>query len=295
MLKSESIHPSYQTASGPIPYNLTNDYMFHVVFQENEFVLRGLLGSLLNLKQSEIKSVRVTNPIKLGRKIDRKTLILDIHVLMNDDTSLNLEMQVVKQEYWTDRSLSYLCRSYDSLYRGEEYGKAKHAIHIGILDFTLFEECPEFYASYKLLNVKNHHLFSDKFTLNVLDLTHIELATDEDRLCEIDHWAKLFKAKTWEDLRMIADKNQYMNEAMAEMYARNADEIIREQCLAREEYWKREQWVEKQLQQIAEQNQQIAEQEQLIAEQNQTIVKVTQERDEYKRRFAELQAKISNQ
>ena len=295
MLKSESIHPSYQTASGPIPYNLTNDYMFHVVFQENEFVLRGLLGSLLNLKQSEIKSVRVTNPIKLGRKIDRKTLILDIHVLMNDDTSLNLEMQVVKQEYWTDRSLSYLCRSYDSLYRGEEYGKAKHAIHIGILDFTLFEECPEFYASYKLLNVKNHHLFSDKFTLNVLDLTHIELATDEDRLCEIDHWAKLFKAKTWEDLRMIADKNQYMNEAMAEMYARNADEIIREQCLAREEYWKREQWVEKQLQQIAQQNQQIAEQEQLIAEQNQTIVKVTQERDEYKRRFAELQAKISNQ
>ena len=122
-------------------------------------------------------------------------------------------MQVVRQEYWPERSLSYLCRAYDSLYRGEEYGKAKRAIHIGILDFTLFKENPEFYASYKLLNVKNHHLFSDKFILNVLDLTKIELATDEDRLCEIDHWARLFKAKTWEDLRMIAEKNRYMNEA----------------------------------------------------------------------------------
>ena len=38
-----------------------------------------------------------------------------------------------------------------------------------------------------------------KNVLNVLELTKIELATDEDRLCGRDHWAKLFKAKTWED------------------------------------------------------------------------------------------------
>ena len=155
MLKCKSVHPSYQTASGPIPYNLTNDYMFHIVLQGNDFVLRGLVGSLLHLDQSEIKSVKVTNPITLGDKIDSKTFVLDIHVLMNDDTVVNLEMQVVRQEYWPERSLGYLCRSYDSLYRGEEYGKAKRAIHNGILDFTLFKENPEFYASNKLLNVKD--------------------------------------------------------------------------------------------------------------------------------------------
>ena len=41
---------------------------------------------------------------------------------------------------------------------GEDYSEAKCAIHIGILDFTLFKECPEFYASYKMMNVKNHHV-----------------------------------------------------------------------------------------------------------------------------------------
>ena len=80
---------------------------------------------------------------------------------MHELISVSLEMQIVRQEYWRGRSLSYLCRSYDNLYRGEEYGKAKRAIHIGILDFTLFKENPEFYASNKLLNVKNHHLCSD--------------------------------------------------------------------------------------------------------------------------------------
>ena len=171
MLKSRSVDPSFQSASGPIPYNLTNDYMFHIVLQGNEFVLRGLIGSLLHLDQSEIKSVKVTNPITLGDEIDSKVFVLDIHVLMNDDTVINLEMQIVRQEYWPERSLSYLCRAYDSLYRGEEYGQAKRAIHIGILDFTLFKENPEVYASNMLLNVKNHHVFSDKFILNVLDLT----------------------------------------------------------------------------------------------------------------------------
>ena len=95
MKSSESIHPSYLTASGPIPYNLLNDYMFRVILQENEFVLRGLIGSLLHLDQSEIKSTKIKNPIKLGEQIDNKTFVLDIQVDLNNDTNLNLELQVV--------------------------------------------------------------------------------------------------------------------------------------------------------------------------------------------------------
>ena len=120
-----------------------------------------------------------------------------------------------------------------------------------------------------MLNVKNQHVFSDKFVLHVLELNQIELATDEDRLYGIDHWARLFKAKTWEDLRMIADKNRYMNEAAAEIYMRNADENIREQCLAREEYWKHERWVRNQME---EKDRTIADQEQMITDQKQTII-----------------------
>ena len=36
--KKEPIHESYETASGPIPYNMTNDYMFQEVLQENETI-----------------------------------------------------------------------------------------------------------------------------------------------------------------------------------------------------------------------------------------------------------------
>ena len=71
-----------------------------MVLQENEFVLRGLIGSLLHLDQSEIKSVEIRNPIKLGDQIDEKTFFLDIEILLNNDTHLNLEMQVLNVGDW---------------------------------------------------------------------------------------------------------------------------------------------------------------------------------------------------
>ena len=276
---NDGMHELYLSAHGPIPYNLMNDYMFRVVLQENKFVLQGLIGSLLRLDQVDIRSVEIKNPIKLGEQIDDKTFVLDIEILLNNNTCLNLEMQVLNEGDWVDRSLSYLCRAYDDLQHGEDYSEAKCVIHIGILDFTLFKECPEFYASYKMMNVKNHHVFSDKFILNVLDLTQIKLATDEDRLCELDYWAELFKAKTWEDLRMIAEKNQYMSRAAEEMYARNADESIREQCRVREENLAYERYVKEQLEQLSKLRKELAEKDQKLAEKERELAEVTAERD----------------
>ena len=261
--KREPVHESYEMASGPIAYNMTNDYMFRAILQKNEFVLRGLIGALLHLDQADIKSVEITNPIILGEQIENKQFVLDINITLNNNICLNLELQVINRTNWQDRSLIYLCRMFDRLQRGEDYAESGCAIHIGILDFTLFEEVPEFYACYKMLNVKNHHVFNEKFVLNVLDLKRIDLATEEDRRYEIDCWARMFKAGTWEKLRMIAEKNKYMSEAAMAMYELNADEIIRQQCMAREEYNRNEKMMARKLAeadaQLAEANEQIAE------------------------------------
>ena len=63
---------------------------------------------------------------------------------------------------------------------------------------------------------KTGHLYSSKFSIHVLDLTRIDLATAEDQNYEIDRWAKLFKAKTWEELRMIAKNNPDLLQASNE-------------------------------------------------------------------------------
>ena len=112
---------SYKEATGVIQYNMTNDYMFRYILQKNQKVLKGLICAVLHLEPEQIKKVEITNPINLNEDIKDKEFVLDIDVMLNDNTKIGLEMQVENKHNWTERSLSYLCRSYDQLYRGQEY------------------------------------------------------------------------------------------------------------------------------------------------------------------------------
>ena len=232
------ISEKLQTATGKIDYQMTNDYMFHAALQKNPKVLKSLVCSLLRLRLQEIRSIQIINPIILGEAVDEKTFILDINIVLNDNTLINLEMQVENLYNWEERSLSYLCRTFDQLQKGEEYSSAKPVIHISFLDFTPFPEYPEFYASYQFMNEKNHHIYSDKLTLCVVDLRQIELATAEDQASGLEHWARLFKASTWEEIRMIAKKDENLLEATETLYTLNADELVRRQCEARADYYR---------------------------------------------------------
>lgn len=232
--------PRYLQATGQLPHPLTNDYMFKALLQKNKNVLKQLICSLLHLRPDEIESVEIRNPIVLGEALtedfDSKIFVLDINVLLNNRILINLEMQIVGYENWPERAMTYLCRNFDQLSRGEDYINARPTIHIGFLDFLLFPQYPEFYATYKMMNVKNQHIFTDKFTLSVVNLKHIELATQEDREWKIDYWASLFKAATWEELIMLANQNPILEDAVETIYELTADESIREQRKAREKH-----------------------------------------------------------
>lgn len=225
-------------ASGSLVIPMTNDYLFRALLQRNNSVLKGLICSLLHLAPENVYSVEITNPIELGTSFSDKTFILDIRLSLNDDTTINLELQVINQHNWVERSLNYLCRSFDSLQSGESYKTAQSVIQIGLLNFTLFPEQPEFYATYQLLNIKSHTLYSDKLRLSVLDLTQIPLATEKDRSCQLDCWARFFKATTWEELNMLAQNNETLKDAASTVYQLTAEERIRMECEAREDYYR---------------------------------------------------------
>lgn len=245
---------SYLNATGAIPHNMTNDYMFRYILQKNEKVLKGLISSLLHLEPAQIQKIIIQNPINLSEDISAKDFIMDIKVLLNDKSLINLEMQVNNEHNWAERSLSYLCRTFDHLYRGQDYEEALPVHHIGFLDFTLFPDYPEFYATYQLLNIKTHYLYSSKFSLSVIDLNQIDLATVEDKLYGIDHWARLFKSRTWEELKMLVKDNEYLDAAAASLYEANADWMVRERCIARKLAERREKTLERDIKLLKEEN-----------------------------------------
>ncbi len=79
--------------------------------------------------------------------------------------------------------------------------------------------------------------YSDSLTLNVVDLSRIDLATEEDKKYHIHEWAMLFKATTWEEIKMLASKDEYLQEASETIYRMSADDLVRKRCRDREEYY----------------------------------------------------------
>ena len=142
-----------------------------------------------------------------------------------------------------------------------------------VLYYTLiqpFPNYPQFHASYKLINEENGMVYSDKFHLNVIDLTHINLANNIDKEFQLDTWAKFFTAETWEDIIMLAENNLYIDNAAQTLYEANADRLTQEQCRARRNYYKEKHATEQKMNNLTEGIQKrdaiIAEQEARIAE-----------------------------
>ena len=167
--------------------------------------------------------------------LDDKEFHLDVHVNLNNETDVNLELQVVHEKDWNIRSLLYACRSLDELSHGQDYIETGSVVQISFTDFDLFDEEQEFYSSYMLVNIRNpRQIYCDKILISNVNLRRIDLATEEDKAYRIDLWAKMFKAKTWEEMHMLAAQDKEIDQAASSMWQLTEDRKIREQIRRRE-------------------------------------------------------------
>ena len=117
-------------------------------------------------------------------------------------------------------------------------------VQVGFLSYDLFPEYPEFCAKYKLANVSlkdKSYIFNDKLRICVVNLSRINIATEQDKASGIELWARVFTATTWEEINMLAQNNEYLQEVVSGVRQLTEEEKIRQQCEARETnaYWER--------------------------------------------------------
>ncbi|NDO49172.1 Rpn family recombination-promoting nuclease/putative transposase [Lachnospiraceae bacterium MD335] len=182
---------------------------------DNEIVRKHFISDVLNIPLADIKSVRIMNPFFWKRYKRRKQGILDIQLELNNDTKINIELQIKQQSHWEKRSIFYPAKMYTAdLRRGEAYKKAKKCIAISILDFNIDERAD--YHNIYALRDKHGKLYSD-----VLELHTIELKKNpnKEKPCPLNEWHSLFNAKTEEDLNMLKSKtkNHGIMEAIKEL------------------------------------------------------------------------------
>lgn len=192
---------------------------------ENEVVRRYFISDVLHIPLRDIKSVRIINPFLWRRYRKQKLGILDIQLILNDNTKINVEIQLKPQAYWEKRTIFYLAKMFTAdLRRGEAYKKAKKCIAITILDFNIDER--EAYHNKYLLRDDSGKVYTD-----ILELHTIELKKNpiKEQPSPLDEWHSLFNAKTEEELDMIKSgtKNRGIIEAVKELKEINLIDSLR--------------------------------------------------------------------
>ena len=275
--------------TGKLPFRMTSDILFKVLMQSSKNVLKGIVCSYLDLVPETIKSIDISNPISLKEDLAAKEMILDIKAILNDETIINLEMQVINFNDWTECSLSYLCRCFDNLGPGHGYLHVKSAVHIGFLDYTLFPDHPEFYATYRMINERTGQLYSSKFRISVVDLTKRNLATKEDIAHHRDLWAAFFKATEWGEIMALAEKDKNISEAAVTLRKLSDDELFKMRYEAREDMLRQELDMQYYYtNQLNEKDAELAGKDVILAKQASELADKDAILAEYKRLYGEL-------
>ena len=210
----------------------TNDFIFKKIFgvQKNSYLLKDLLDSIL--PEIQIKSVKINKDVSLERKqIAEKFGILDIIATLDDNTVVNIEMQVKDYYNTIERSLFYVTGIYhENLQLGIDYKEAPKSISIWITDYNVFEEGP-FHEKAKLKREYENIVLTDKLELHYIQLTKFREKCKRISN-KLEEWLSFIKYDDLEEIHMIENEN--IKKAEEEFEYLTGDEEIRRLAFLRE-------------------------------------------------------------
>lgn len=199
-----------------------NDFCFKELMEDKE-VRKGFIAAVLHVSPNEIVSTELL-PTHLRKEHENDKLgILDVRVLMNGNIQLDMEIQLSLFKLWPERSIFYLGKMYvDQFQKGQDYDVLGKCIHVGILDFELFEEDEEYDSVFHLWEDNRDRLYSDKLEIHILELPKVRKHKYPDS--ELLRWLQFLNAEREEEFEMLAKDNEYMEKAFDRLRYISADE-----------------------------------------------------------------------
>lgn len=224
------------------------DFCFKELMEDEE-VRRGFISALLDVRPEDIRSTELL-PTHLRKEHEEdKQGILDVRAFVRTQTKgkdgtfkeesqeevsqMDLEIQLASFPLWPERSIFYLAKMYaGGIQKGQSYEVLPKCIHVGILDFLLFEEDEEYYSRFHLWEDTRRRMYSDKLELHILELP--KLAKGEYPQTELLKWASFFRAEKKEEFEMAAEGSSYIERAYERLTEISADDLKRLEYEARE-------------------------------------------------------------
>ena len=209
------------------------DYAFKEIMMDEKARI-GFLSAILKLNPEEIKETQMLNTNLRKQSEKEKLGILDVRILMNNNTEIDIEIQLAAMNIWADRALFYLAKMYaEQISAGEDYTVFKKCVSISILNFTLFPKEAEFYSCFHIREDTRDFLYTDKMEFHVIELPKLPEKLQEGS-SDLELWAAFIDAERKEVFDMLADKNPYIESAYRKLQIISQDRDKRLEYEARE-------------------------------------------------------------
>ena len=216
-----------------VQLKVTNDYIFKKIFAKkgNESILKDLLNSILQIK---IKSIEVIADTNLERQLESNKLgILDLKAKVDEDTIVNIEIQIINRYNMIERTLFYWSGLYyNVLQKGEDYKEIKKVIAINILDYNEFDEGP-YHEIAKLRREYLYKILTDKIEIHFIQIPKFKKQR-KDMKTKLDMWMDFISQIDEKEVKNAMSKNKEIKKAQEEYEYLTGDEEERRIAFLRE-------------------------------------------------------------
>lgn len=207
------------------------DFAFKEIMR-NEIVRKGFLSAVLGIKDTEIKETVLLNTNLSKIHDDEKQGILDVRLTLNNNTEIDIEIQVTYMKSWADRSTFYLSKMLvEQVGINKKYTNIKKCIGINILDFEYIQGTDKFHTTYHISEDTEHIKYTDVLEWHIVELPKLPPMTDGSQLY---NWAKFINSKSEEEMKMLATQDMYIKQAYEELEVISQDEQKRLEYTARQ-------------------------------------------------------------
>ena len=207
-------------------YIPTNDYVFKRIFgkEGNEDITKDFIKCATGIEYENINLN--SKPILEADIINNKMGVLDVRVEGDENSKIDIEMQVTANEYMADRILWYWAKLYsETMKKGNTYDNTKRAICILIVDFEIdkLKNVPEYNTVWNIRERTHKEIIlTDKLEIVIIELRKLDRNKNTENKRLLD-WCKFIKAPE-EVSEKIMKENENIRKAKEELDKINNDE-----------------------------------------------------------------------
>lgn len=189
----------------------TLDIVFKLLLLRNTELLRDMIEAVLSL-QTPIESVQILNPEIPKSSPSDKGIALDLRLRLENSHQIDLEMQATVPDGIHARFVYYWAKAFaNSIKAGDDYTSLRPTISILWLKKPLLK-VPGFHSVFHLAEDHTREIFSRVLEFHVLELENLGLAP-ADRQARLERWARFLRARSPEELELLASEDAIMNTA----------------------------------------------------------------------------------